>query len=84
MAEPRSPEARGREGLSVDEILAELHQLERRRDVEERLGVPEQEEAAGEEAIVEHLDHPPARRLVEVDEHVATEDHVHPADHGRA
>jgi hypothetical protein len=70
-------------GLSIHEVFTEVDELEGGRDVEQRLGVAEEEEAAGEEALVEHLDHAATRGVVEVDEHVAAKDHVDSTDDGR-
>jgi hypothetical protein len=57
-----------------------VNELERGRDVQERFGVAEEEVPPRDQALVEHVDDLLARFLIEVDEHVATEDRVDAAD----
>ena len=67
----------------ISRYRPEVEQLERGGDVEERLGVPEEQHAARVEALVEEIDDGFTRLRIEVDEHVATEDRVAPPDEPR-
>ena len=71
----------GGERLSVHEVFAQVHELERGREVQERFGVAEQYVAARAEPIVEALDDFLPRFHVEVDENVAAEDYVDARHH---
>src|SRR6266498_2416989 len=57
-----------------------MPQLELRGERDERLGVAEEEIAALDQAVVETADHHLLRSLVEIDDHVATEDDVDVAE----
>src|SRR5262245_39246946 len=63
-------------GLSVNHIVLQVHQIERGRQVDQRLRVAEQQIAAADQLAMQRRDHLLARRLIEVDEHVAAEDDV--------
>src|SRR6185295_4584254 len=81
---PGRREPRGGGGLSIDEVVAQVNELEGGRHVEERLGVAEEQEAARQEALVERVDDAAPRGVVEVDEDVPAEDDVDAPDHGGA
>jgi hypothetical protein len=53
-----------------------MAQLERGRQVDQRLGVPEQQVSAGSQLLLEGVDHGALAFGVEVDQHVPAQDHV--------
>src|SRR3982751_798708 len=61
-----------------------MHELERRRDVQERFRMSEQEIPSWHESLVETIDDPPSRFHIEVDQHIAAKDHIDLAHHERA
>src|SRR5690606_24485918 len=58
------------------QLSLERKEAEAGLDVQEGLAVPEEEDAAGMQALVEVADDAGARLVAHVDEHVATEDDV--------
>src|SRR5439155_14130854 len=68
------PASYDRSWLAVHHVRFQVHERERRREVEQRLRVTQQQIAAARELAVESLDQPPPRGDVEVDDPVAAED----------
>src|SRR6185295_6542311 len=60
-----------------------MNELERRREVQERLRVSEEQVASGRKTFVEIVDDAPPRAGVEVDEHVAAEHDIDTSQRGR-
>ena len=64
------------DGPLIDDRVGESSHLEQRRDAAHGFGVPQADEAAGQQVLEEILRRDAARRIVEIDQHVAAEDHV--------
>ena len=62
--------------LAEDQLPVEVDQLEVGAELQQRLGVAEQQPAAVAQPVVEVAQHAPPGRGVEVEQHVAAEDHV--------